>query len=748
MYSIDTMTSLNLGEQGEHLANEIRVDMSPWVDEDNTLRFYIVALRHAETNPYIPATTMEDNILVWPVTSADTGIAGAGLAQFVATDGTRIVKSKRIKTAVGDVIPGTDSDTPPDPASGWVERVINTVQTLTEAAQSAKADAESAAEHAESVTDGIDQAGAAQVEAVNAAGTAQVKAVQDKGDEVIDSIPEDYSTLTNEVTDLKSVLNNNAYSANLCGTTPEELYPVTLKQGDKVTVSTSDGSILPDGHGIKFRIYDANKTRIDYYSLTAGSNKRTIIMPADVYYVELTKSYSVPFMVARGDSAQPYVPYFPGVKKLKELVDKNATDITAINEGLDTLESTYFKWGRPYLTNNSLLNPTNITGGVYAFGPTNVNTDYPDDWDGTLYGEMFYFNTVDIIIRQANSGNIWIKGNNKWETIHNANSIVSQNDNKIPEIQQLIYGRPTFIGADHPMSFIHFSDIHARQNNWNRVCKFGNAYKDYFSFIIHTGDYVRNDQSNAVDLYSNGVASELPLLNVVGNHDIYSNFVNRTVAEQATTRGIVFPSDTSDWGVTFGSASDAMYYYKDFATEKVRLIVLDLYYNSSEQQTWLADVLAEAKTNGYHVITATHEVTKPITTWSDNTFCSRDAAALTATGLNVSSTPFDAIIKSFKDGGGVHIANICGHEHVDLMGKTVNGIMNIVISTSLGLDDTASDANRVEGTVTNDCINCIGVNTNAGILKIVRIGCDTDHYLRSRKTLCYDYINDQIIANA
>ena len=258
MYSIDTMTSLNLGEQGEHLANEIRVDMSPWVDEDNTLRFYIVALRHGETNPYIPATTMEDNILVWPVTSADTAITGAGLAQFVATDGTRIVKSKRIKTAVGDVIPGTDSDTPPDPASGWVERVINTVQSLTEDAQAAKADAESAAEHAESVTDGIDQAGAAQVEAVNAAGTAQVKAVQDKGAEVIDSIPEDYSAMTNEVTDLKSAFD----------TVDNTIFDIT--EINSVPCSQIPGATMRNGSSNKFSSYisiDSLNTYDSYYKV-------------------------------------------------------------------------------------------------------------------------------------------------------------------------------------------------------------------------------------------------------------------------------------------------------------------------------------------------------------------------------------------------------------------------------------------------------------------------------------------------
>lgn len=149
MYSIDTMTSLNLGEQGEHLANEIRVDMSPWVDEDNTLRFYIVALRHAETNPYIPATTMEDNILVWPVTSADTAITGAGLTQFVATDGTRIVKSKRIRTSVGTVIPGSEEDEAPEPIQGWIDSMLAQVSADRVAAETARTEAVAAQAAAE-----------------------------------------------------------------------------------------------------------------------------------------------------------------------------------------------------------------------------------------------------------------------------------------------------------------------------------------------------------------------------------------------------------------------------------------------------------------------------------------------------------------------------------------------------------------------------------------------------------------------
>lgn len=54
----------------------------------------------------------------------------------------------------------------------------------------------------------VNQAGTAQVQAVNQAGANQVSAVNTKGQEVLDSIPDDYSALTEEVSDLKSALND------------------------------------------------------------------------------------------------------------------------------------------------------------------------------------------------------------------------------------------------------------------------------------------------------------------------------------------------------------------------------------------------------------------------------------------------------------------------------------------------------------------------------------------------------------
>ena len=41
----------------------------------------------------------------------------------------------------------------------------------------------------------------------------------------------------------------------------------------------------------------------------------------------------------------------------------------------------------------------------------------------------------------------------------------------------------------------------------------------------------------------------------------------------------------------------------------------------------------------------------------------------------------------------------------------------------------------------------VTVDTILGIIKLVRIGDNVDHYLRSKRTLCYDYKNKRIIAS-
>ena len=71
-----------------------------------------------------------------------------------------------------------------------------------------------------------------------------------------------------------------------------------------------------------------------------------------------------------------------------------------------------------------------------------------------------------------------------------------------------------------PLQFVHFSDVHAVLDLWNRVVEYVNYYKDYISFAIHTGDYCGGYQELYADCYTYGTKCVRPILNCVGNHDI------------------------------------------------------------------------------------------------------------------------------------------------------------------------------------------------------------------------------------
>ena len=157
MYAIDSLTTLFLGEQYEQLAQEIRVDMSTWLSGNDGLRCYILALRHGEQVPYTVATTTEENVLVWPVTSYDNAIRGAGLCMFVATDGTRIIKSKRIRTEVDSILPGSEEEESPEPIRGWIAQMLADVTDIYNAAVAAKTAAETAQAGAETAAGSASQ---------------------------------------------------------------------------------------------------------------------------------------------------------------------------------------------------------------------------------------------------------------------------------------------------------------------------------------------------------------------------------------------------------------------------------------------------------------------------------------------------------------------------------------------------------------------------------------------------------------
>lgn len=316
-------------------------------------------------------------------------------------------------------------------------------------------------------------------------------------------------------------------------------------------------------------------------------------------------------------------------------------------------------------------------------------------------------------------------------------SILTANADMEQYIIQASAYRTPFLGVGYePLQFVHFSDLHAMLELWNRIMEFINHYSDYIAFGLHTGDYCCQSQEQFRDCYAEGIPCVRPVLNCVGNHDTIDQ--KRNLQSKHSTWEKLF-NHTDDWNVEFMALPNPTSYHRDFPQSNIRLIVLDLYYDTELQRPILQQLLEDARERGLCVITAMHE--------HPSTFGERlDIPFQTITPYRAEAPDiFDEIIAEFKEKGGVHICNLCGHHHTDWFGYTKRGTLSIAVESAADYAGWC-DAKRIRGTRTYDSFNLVCVDTNLGLLKLVRIGNQTDYYLRSKKTLCYDYLNKKVIS--
>lgn len=295
-----------------------------------------------------------------------------------------------------------------------------------------------------------------------------------------------------------------------------------------------------------------------------------------------------------------------------------------------------------------------------------------------------------------------------------------------------------------PLQFVHFSDIHAVLDLWNRVVEYINYYHEYIDFGIHTGDLCGNNQDLYADCYNYGRACDRPIYNCVGNHDTVKTREWIRNTKESAYQKLFAPINDDSSDVNFMKCDFSMTYYKDFIESNIRLVVLDLYYDIEAQCEWLKNILEDAKNKGLCVVTAMHEPTGAVQDTYHVTFhTNNDYPSLCGKDRTM---PYESVIAEFIEGGGCHICNLAGHVHHDLFGLTEAGILNTAVPCATNWDGWC-DGKRIRGTRTYDCFNVVSIDTNLGLLKLIRIGNNRDHYLRSQRSLCFDYINRKVIYN-
>lgn len=299
-----------------------------------------------------------------------------------------------------------------------------------------------------------------------------------------------------------------------------------------------------------------------------------------------------------------------------------------------------------------------------------------------------------------------------------------------------------------PLSILFFTDIHGNKEDLQRIMEFYNFYNHahhtntYLDVILSGGDNVQVYNSSGAFDYWGEIDGTQNILNCVGNHDAAANSSLDAQSPKKDVYDVQFAPYIANWGAVqpSGAATNGlMYYYKDFATQKIRLVVLDCMYWDSAELTWFESVLSDAKNNGYAVIGVAHYPVGTTTPIECN-FLSRDYSLDGGARLIY---PIQAV-ETFINSGGTFICWLSGHAHVDGFGYSAGyeGQLNII-------NDTASQGQQGGASLldskTQDCFNIIGVDTYSKLIKLVRIGRDYDRYMRHIGELCYDYNSHTIL---
>lgn len=319
-------------------------------------------------------------------------------------------------------------------------------------------------------------------------------------------------------------------------------------------------------------------------------------------------------------------------------------------------------------------------------------------------------------------------------------------------------------GTPQLVSFLTCTDLHGSQTGAKHFMDILAKYRANIAFAVHLGDSVMTDFNSDFTFWENSGMDEV--INMIGNHDsaIYSNgswswsaktkkeCYDRYLAPYIADWGVVQPS-----GVDTPASDDygACYFYKDIANVGIRFIILDAMHQDTAQETWFANVLADARTNSYSVIVMCHYQSGDVATDDTINWATIDGANAHLSDILSLDSYYSQTLHSFIQNGGDFICWFAGHRHRDDFGYQVeySDIFNVVeekagCNTGANIESNyrTHDSERTINTPSQISFNFVTIDKIKKTLKIVRIGNNRDLYLRQKNTLCYNYNTKNIIS--
>lgn len=219
-------------------------------------------------------------------------------------------------------------------------------------------------------TDAVNTAGSTQVGNVNNAGSQQIAAIQQKGEETRQSIPADYTTLSNDVTDLKSSLNNDL--------------TVEMTNGHFISRITGDAEAnglssctgyIPVNKGVTLlfkNIYVSGSRSV--YAYDADKNPlRVIVGNSSVTEYTYTVENDVSFIRATAKNAETITVLLVDLTNLivknKDDISTNSSSIVELEASVSRKQEALFDWESVGTLVDGLYNKStgsaDLTGSSY-----------------------------------------------------------------------------------------------------------------------------------------------------------------------------------------------------------------------------------------------------------------------------------------------------------------------------------------------------------------------------------------------
>lgn len=149
-----------LGKRGENEVEIVRFNVTRWQEMyGEGGNFVLLAERNGDEAPYIVPIAIEDGIITWTITNADTSVAGFGRCELQYYVGETVSKSITWTTRVIDAL--GDAGEAPEAYSAWVDEVLAAAQAVTSAKDLVESCAESATQSATASANSADRAEAA-----------------------------------------------------------------------------------------------------------------------------------------------------------------------------------------------------------------------------------------------------------------------------------------------------------------------------------------------------------------------------------------------------------------------------------------------------------------------------------------------------------------------------------------------------------------------------------------------------------